>query len=108
MSVKLVVRLKYRFSQHLCKIKNRDGTSIADHFNSEEHCVDDIPFIGTDLSSGSENYRKNKGQFWVNTLRTLLPLEKYDKRMIVFRLQCTIFISLHYLFRFFMCVIFSI
>ena len=54
-------------------IRTRKEDSVARHFYSNGHSVDDFSVIGIEKIFGDETYRKVRESFWIKKLKTLIP-----------------------------------
>ena len=67
-------RLWERFSEHLRSVRNNSsGFSVAEHFNSASHPLNDIMICGLKRCSGDNSPRKNQEMRLIFELGTLKP-----------------------------------
>jgi len=77
-------KLKTRMNEHRSDIVNKLSKSVSRHFNSKDHCIDDMKVYGLekvqfhDIDNLSEDEVTNrmlqKESSWVYTLRSAQPL----------------------------------
>ncbi|GFS10479.1 hypothetical protein ElyMa_004810100 [Elysia marginata] len=66
--------LRTRFIMHSFDVNNDRGTSIAKHFNLDDHTHQNVNIIATDQLPGSDNISLlNKETHWIHTLGTTEP-----------------------------------
>jgi len=69
--------LRTRLNQHRSDIKTKKPTSIALHFNSEEHSYQNLQIVPIEIidpRQDSVEYRRNREFYWQRTLGTIFPL----------------------------------
>ena len=54
-------------------IRTKKHETVAEHFNSKGHSVDDFQVIGIEKIFGEETYRLVKETFWIKKLKTFPP-----------------------------------
>ena len=54
-------------------IRTKISDTVAEHFYSNGHSVQDFSVIGIEKIYGDETYRKVKESFWIKKLKTLSP-----------------------------------
>ena len=54
-------------------IRTRKEDTVANHFYSDGHTVEDFSVVGIEKVYGEDTYRKVRESFWIKKLRTLAP-----------------------------------
>ncbi|GFS26191.1 hypothetical protein ElyMa_007046500 [Elysia marginata] len=68
------IPLRTRFTSHRFDINNDRGTSVAKHFNLDDHAHQHVNTIAIDQLPGSDNISLlNKETHWIHTLGTTEP-----------------------------------
>lgn len=62
-----------RMLLNFSKIRTRKQDSVATHFYTDGHSIDDFSVIGIEKVYGEDTYRKVKESFWIKKLQTLHP-----------------------------------
>ncbi|GFS03293.1 hypothetical protein ElyMa_001146100, partial [Elysia marginata] len=66
--------LRTRFTSHRFDINNDKGTSLAKHFNLDNHTSQHVNIIAIDQLPGSDNISLlNKETHWIHILSTTEP-----------------------------------
>ena len=63
-----------RTHNHLTTIRKKQDTTIAEHFNMEDHRLEDFTIIGIEQIKNKDiHLRKIRESFWIKRLQTLKP-----------------------------------
>ena len=63
-----------RIANHLSTIRNHKDDTVPQHFNSDNHTIDDFRWLGIEKIKKTDiHLRKIKESFWIKRANTLIP-----------------------------------